>query len=464
LKVPLKAILAAVALIMLIAVIVMQWPPETPVKISTPMPPKVSLSWEPARVISGKIYDVKVYVSVKGADQLKWLRVKLIPVEYSYFIENYGMRREDYLIAFPQESVRSIDIQLPGEESFSVKFTDLAGGKEYIILAEGEDLAGRSIREELKTPYIRQFENVAKQDEVLIGAYYYPWYSPSRHWQEGHMSTPLLGLYDSRDPLVISKHIDWATGHGIDFLVMSWWGPGSFEDSTIRECFLKNTLISDVKIAILYESLGRLKVKNGEINVEENELTLLSDLDYLIKTYFNSAYYLRINDKPAMVIYLSRILKGNLSLGGLRDKVYLIGDLVYWQDPKLEGRIGNYDAVTPYNMHTSVQDILDNFEYNVDKKFGEWCSLCSEVDKGFIPSALPGFDDRAVRTGNIPLPRGLDRFRRQLEIARSHAKDNIVIIATFNEWHEDTQVEPSREDGMRYLQELSSYLGPQRKH
>ena len=461
-----KAVL--ITAVIIIVIVIMKLPealrpsevPKPTAQSNISQNPEISLSWEPIRIVNDKIYDIRVEIKVKNANQLKWLKIKLIPVEYDYFISSYGMRQEDYSAVFPNESIRSVDLQ-PGREEISVNFTNLAGGREYIISAEGEDSAGRILKEEIKTPYIRQYENVAKQDNILVGAYYYPWYSPSKHWQEGHMNTPLLGLYDSRDPIVISKHIDWATGHGIDFFIISWWGPGSFEDLTIKEHFLKNPLIPNIKFAILYESVGRLKVENGEISMEGNRQILLNDLSYLMETYFNSPYYLKINNKPAVVIYLSRIFR-DLSLGDLRDKVYLIGDLVYWQDPRSESRIADYDAVTSYNMHTSVQDILNNFEYNVDKKYDEWLNLCSKIGKGFIPSALPGFDDRAVRKGNIPLPRSPERFKRQLEIARSHA-NLMMVITTFNEWHENTQIEPSREEGMRYLQELSSYLGLQRE-
>ncbi|MCC5997908.1 MAG: glycoside hydrolase family 99-like domain-containing protein [Thermofilum sp.] len=111
-------------------------------------------------------------------------------------------------------------------------------------------------------------------------------------------------------------------------------------------------------------------------------------------------------------------------------------------------------------MHTSVQAVLDNFEYNLNNKYDEWLSLCIRAGEGFIPSAIPGFDDRSVTSGNLPLPRSLDRFKKQLEIAKLHAKDNIFIVTTFNEWHESTQIEPSREEGMKYLEVLLTSLNP----
>lgn len=69
---------------------------------------------------------------------------------------------------------------------------------------------------------------------------------------------------------------------------------------------------------------------------------------------------------------------------------------------------------------------------------------------------LPGFNDTAVRTGNIPLPRSIDGFWKQLEIGGKYMDNNLRMIAvtTFNEWHEYTIIEPSREYEMKYLSTL----------
>ncbi|MGC9021462.1 MAG: hypothetical protein ACP5KE_09685, partial [Candidatus Methanodesulfokora sp.] len=345
----------------------------------------LSISWMPTRVINDKIYDINVSVEVSNASEA---RITLIPKEYEYFITKYGMRKDDYPLVFPPEETRSIELKVE-KRSFSVEFKDLKGGREYIIVAEVKG-AGGSITEKVEIPYIRQFENIAKLDNILVGAYYYPWYSPYRHWSEGYKGRPILGEYDSRDPIVISKHIDWATGHGIDFFIMSWWGPGSWEDITIRDFFLKNQLIDNIKFMILYESVGRLKVEGGSIDMDSpaNRQILLDDFKYL-ENYFNDPHYLRVKGRPAVELYLARIFKGNISgvISSLRD-LYLIGDLVYWQDPRSLSEV-KYDAITSYNMHTSVQEILDKFEENLARKYGEWLDSAGRLKVGFIPSVLP---------------------------------------------------------------------------
>ena len=255
--------------------------------INPTKPMIINLKYTPVNETLDKIYSVKITFEAKDdKTPISFVEVKWIPIEYKYFITKYGMSQEDYSKVFPQEKQRDYVLKPTDrnfdqlDEKFSLQIDNIVGGREYKIEITVKDEASNSRTMELKTPYIRQFENLAKKDKILVRAYYYPWYSPSTHWKEGYMGSPILGEYDSRDEIVISKHIDWATGHGIDFFIMSWWGPNSFEDEILKNYILKNPLIKDVKFAILYESLGRLKA--GETNQtiginlsdERNKLTL----------------------------------------------------------------------------------------------------------------------------------------------------------------------------------------------
>jgi hypothetical protein len=146
----------------------------------------------------------------------------LIPEEYRYFINKYGMREEDYDKVFPKEETIIVKIKPRNleREMFSVDFEDLKGGREYIVKARVEDVAGSEKRIEVKTPYIRQFENFGKElydKGIIVSATYYPLYPDPHPWDWLSVRTyPILGKYDVRDDIIISKHIDWATGHGIN--------------------------------------------------------------------------------------------------------------------------------------------------------------------------------------------------------------------------------------------------------
>ena len=433
--------------------------------------PLVFLSWTPARVVLDKIYDVRVDVEiVNPLTPVTEVEISLIPVEYRYMIQRYGMTKEDYYKVFPREEVRTVKLRASGliREVFSTVFENLAGGREYVIKVVVRDLLNRTKSVEAKTPYIRQYENFAASSRMNVGAHYYPWYHPATAWLRYTLETPLLGQYSSRDPVVISKHIDWASGHGIDFLVVSWWGPDSFPDTVLRNYILTNSLVKDIKIVIFYETLGRLKVKEAGQKIElddENRKTLLSDFAYLAR-YFAHPSYLRVDGKCAVVIYSAWIFEGDVegTLAEMRDSMqragcplFIIGDVVYWHSPDRK-MLKLYDAVTAYSMYISIPEVLSDFENKVSWKYGEWSEATNALGVGFIPSAIPGFDDRAIRMGHIPLPKSTERFRKQLIIARQYTNINTILITTFNEWHESTNIEPSVKDGFSYLQVLKQVL------
>lgn len=438
-------------------------------------PPLIkNLSWMPARIVNSKIYDINVQLTVES-DGVSSISIELAPRSYPG-VCGY---------AFPREPVRRY-ILIPldrgsGErvvESFSIDVRDVKGGREYVIKATVWDRLNRTAAASIATGYIREFENTAVLDDLLVAAYYYPWYSSERHWSEGYKGLPLLGRYDSRDPLVISKHIDWATGHGIDAFIISWWGPGSWEDIALKEYILKNPLIRDIKVGILYETLGRLRasIDRGILSIDlddpYNREVMLRDLEYIADNYFSNPSYLRINGSPVVILYLARAFSGNVSnvIKDLRAQlhrkgydVYLIGDLVYWQDPRspLEREhIKLYDAVTSYSMYTNTREILEDFEENVARKYSEWLDVARSLGIGFVPSALPGFDDTVVRAGNMLLPKSPERFEKQLEIAITYIDRNLnmIILTSFNEWHEYTYIEPSMEDRYAYLEILRKVL------
>lgn len=47
-------------------------------------------------------------------------------------------------------------------------------------------------------------------------AFYYPWYSDTRHWNEGYKLTPVLSEYSSRDASLIKQQVSWASNYGLN--------------------------------------------------------------------------------------------------------------------------------------------------------------------------------------------------------------------------------------------------------
>lgn len=461
--------------------------PATTTAVLDRTPPAIiEFEWKPTRILGGKVYDAQLSFLVRD-DQ------SAIAEASAVLLENPGSLPTG---SYPKEASRNVELTSSLQTNanrtlrFSGQATDLQGGKRYYASVTARDSSGNKAESQFETPYVREFESLST-DGLLLGAFYYPWWGPGEaHWDEGYKGTPLLGRYFSGDEFVISKHIDWATGFGIDFLVVSWWGPSwtpdGWIDSNLKEKMLRNDLTGDIRLAVLYESLGRLQVTYENVDGRreptvdfdnsENVRILLDDFDYLAENYFTSPSYLRIDGAPVVYLYLTRVYVGDVgeALRLLRSHInekgfdiYIIADQVYWQDPSSAHerlRIKLYDAVSAYNMYTAIPDWLPTLEARLDRKYGEWFREAKRSGVHFIPDVIPGYDDTAVdpTARNPILPKSADRLGRQSEIAKKYIDDKLrmVLVTSFNEWHENTYLEPSTEDGFKYLEVLrDSFAG-----
>lgn len=310
---------------------------------------------------------------------------------------------------------------------------------------------------------------------ATVGAYYYPWYGPNngghhyQHVMRMHTTptaqTPLLGTYNSRDPNVIASHIDQSHLGNISMWSMSWWGPNTYEDVTIRNNILTHPRAGELSYTIHYETSGRL----GD-SAAPNYARFETDMRYLGQNIFNNPNYMRIDNRPVVVLYLSRDYfrsqPGWDALANVRTMMqtefgydpYIIGDHFFGT---IAAGAQHLDAVTAFDVYgqafsgratniASMNRLEDIYDF-VDR-------YTENIGVDFIPGVAPGYNDTAVRSGNAPSPRYLvdaaygpttqgSTLREMLDrVALPHTDpdvDNLILVNSFNEWHEDTQIEPT---------------------
>jgi glycoprotein endo-alpha-1,2-mannosidase len=313
---------------------------------------------------------------------------------------------------------------------------------------------------------------------VQIGAYFYSWYGPSgRHWLDGHVRSrlatpqgPLAGEYDSRNANTIATQLGWAQGYGVDYFISSWWGAGSYEDVTTRNHVMTSPAIGPTKVTLLYESLTLLPRTAGLITFDAAaESKLVSDFDYLARTYFGHPSYLKVNGRPVVFLYVTRIWRGNYAhaIATLRSTIkarygydlYLVGDEVDWDGSPNADRIKLFDAVTAYTMYSDLQTpgwpADTGYLPGVRTRYSAFKSVADAHGVRFIPNVLPQFNDRGVRLGvnHYVLPPELNGstqnaytlFSQFLALGGDYVDPQLrmLTVTSWNEWHEDTQIEPT---------------------
>jgi len=281
---------------------------------------------------------------------------------------------------------------------------------------------------------------------------------------------PLLGAYDSRDPAVIAQHYAWAQEYGVDVFFCSWHGPGGYDDGTIRDDLLPSPARGPTKIALLYESLQRLGIgADARIQLTDASVsTMVSDFDYIARTYFFDPGYYRIDGRPVVILYASRIYRGDVAglIHAVRTHLidtygidpYLIGDEVDWDLPPDPARIALYDAITGYTLYSRTQQPgwpgQTGWLTQMGDRVREYSRVAAAEGVGFVPGSLPGFDSRAIRPASDEwvLPRALGPagpqdsvFAATLALAGTLVDPSLrlLTVTSWNEWFEDTQIEPT---------------------
>jgi glycoprotein endo-alpha-1,2-mannosidase len=269
--------------------------------------------------------------------------------------------------------------------------------------------------------------------------------------------TPKLGRYDSTDPNVVRDHIAQSVRGGIAFWASSWWRPGDYTDTTLHDVIFKHPDAGKLKYAILYESTGRL----GTF-ARPDYSRWIDDLNYLQKTYFDHPYYLRIDGRPVLFVYLTREYfrnKGHEALREMREKfpnLYLVGDDVFGAGYKAEWA-RNFDAVTAYDVYGQSVGPFGGTHAAIEllaRNYAGAKAAANSVGVAFMPTIAPGYNDTAVRRGHP------GRARYFSDVESSHEGDvframitdvavpnldpkcgRIMMVTSFNEWYEDTQIE-----------------------
>ena len=217
-----------------------------------------------------------------------------------------------------------------------------------------------------------------------------------------------------------------------------------------------------MKYAVLYESTGRM---NGFDN--PNYSKWISDLKYIKETYFGNPNYLTVNGRPVIFFYLSRVYfrnKGQEALKQMREQfpeIYLVGDDVFYGNSTEGGYkpqwAKNFDAVTAYDIYGQSVGNLGGTQKAIDflaNNYKDAKKIANSVGTAFIPGIAPGYNDTAVRNGHPGRARYFsdkqdskegDIFRAMIREVALPSIDsrcnNIIMVTSFNEWFEDSQIE-----------------------
>lgn len=326
-----------------------------------------------------------------------------------------------------------------------------------VVPAEPTLTSTATIPPPTKTPTPPRTETVPQADaapvvEHLVWAIYYPWYMESfypRAWSSEIWTDRPLIPHESDDPDGIRQHIVWAKSAGIDGFLVEWCGIGRPGDNDVLDHNLGTILDVadelDFKIAAYFDRLC----------IHETDIELLKQqLKYLLTVRAQHPAYYWMNGRPLVVMYdTDSVPLGHwvnifdtLAEEGL-SATYVGESYDANQLSVFSGlhRYVNFDEGNLSSLYTNLERRVDRARLDVPEQVFFWAA-----------TVTPGFDNTPIYLGRDQLNPGMSKsdilikdrnrdqtYRNAWELAIQSGAD-WIIITSWNEWQENTHIEPSQ--------------------
>jgi Glycosyl hydrolase family 99 len=274
-------------------------------------------------------------------------------------------------------------------------------------------------------------------------AYYYIWFTPSS-WNRGKRDLPMLGNYSSDDAQVMRQHVRWAKAAGIDGFLVSWKSTPALDDRLARLIQVADE--EHFKLGIVYEGLD---FHRQPLAIE----TVRHDFKRFATTFAADRAF-TIFDRP-LLIWTGTWRYTNAQIRSatqdVRDSLLVLASAKNESDyrrvaPFFDGDAYYWSSVNP-RRYPNYGRKLRGLGAAVHARGGLW-----------IAPAAPGFDARRVGGTSVVGRAGGDTLRRELDAAAASSPDAIGLIS-WNEFSEDTFVEPSRTYGSTALKVIADVRG-----
>lgn len=323
---------------------------------------------------------------------------------------------------------------------------------------------------------------VASAAPKPVMVYYMPWFvakpfssSWGWHWTMNHYDPevmnafgerqiaswyyPLIGPYDSADPVVLEYHVLLMKLAGIDGVIVDWYGRDNYYDYAVNNqrtrAMFDFARRARLKFTLCYEDQTiQQEINGGFIRATGAIAHAQQAMLYLQTNYFCDPSFLQWSNRPVMLNFGPQYFKSNSQWQEIFSVLPPANLPAFFTEDECVGpAVGAFDWPPMWLTQapgtggvisdTALQQYLSKFE----QKAAAW--------PAFISSAFPRFHDIYKQAGVRDYWGYLgDNNGEVLRKTLSRAMTNVsthVQIVTWNDFGEGTVVEPTQEYGFRDL-------------
>lgn len=317
---------------------------------------------------------------------------------------------------------------------------------------------------------------IEKFNKMKVYVHYMPWFEDKttnngtwgQHWTMATMNPdnmdnsgrreiaslyyPLIGPYASSDADVIEYHLLLMKYSGIDGVLIDWYGTRDLWDYPANKRNTEALVAALDKVgldfAIVYEDQTLKENLDSSSKIAQAKL----DMSYLEGKFFNKESYIKVKDKPLLLTFGPQQIKvpadWTTVFSGLKVKPAFLNLFAH-----SAGTVNNSDN------HNASGEYIWVDQTKMEDKYAQ-----KDNYEIFMGGAYPGFADFYKRGGwgDSPIP-NIDYengalFKRLLDMAQENKMDYLQLI-TWNDFGEGTMIEPTREFGYSYLNQVQSFCG-----
>ncbi len=275
---------------------------------------------------------------------------------------------------------------------------------------------------------------------VPVLAYFYIWFDPSS-WNRAKIDYPALGRYSSDDVTIMRRQISLAKKAGIDGFLVGWKEAPHLDHRLAA--LVKAARQAHFKLGLVFQGLDFSRKPLPMTQVRRS-------FAYFTAHYAKNPAF-DLFGKPVVIwsgtwMYTRKQMASVTSKYG--DRLTILASEKHPDDYKavaglFAGDAYYWSSVDPLTT-PGYEQKLQAFAETVHREGGLW----------FAPAA-PGFDARLIGGSRVIPRRDGETLKRSMEAALSSSPDAIAVIS-WNEYSENTMVEPSRKYGSTALKVIAA--------
>ncbi len=288
--------------------------------------------------------------------------------------------------------------------------------------------------------------SIAAGPSPLVLAFFYPWYQHFNWDSERLLDQPLF-QYSTELPGEVARSLGEAWAAGLDGVIVSWRGDTDWNDRRLQ-FVLDEAQRRGLTVSILVETVLATDGPDGTVKPPSAD-KMRRWLEKAFDVYGRHPAFLKVRGRPVVFVYVADVFTPAewrttvQSLERTGRNLLLMADAL---DPELlasfSGRF-TYGSIPPPDLERFYADqALRTQSYNL---------LHGGERRVHAATVSPGYDDSHLdRTTTYIVDRANGSLYEAEWGAALASQPDWVLVTSWNEFWENTHIEPSRLHGRRY--------------